>query len=548
VTVVADLNAQRAHGAKAWPLLVNDGWALSLVVVVYCWYALLFQVLTLYGSARSTKNPAWPVALLSIVFLLLAVLLVDNLLTVLGDQGGAMPYKRTALSQAMLLSGFMLALLLGRKVPLGRWGWPTYCALACLTLVPGLVLRWDWLLIVQQVRLQADAQGYLEIALWMTLPWDGLYREPFFPLLLKMWFAVWEPGPLQARLLTVMLSLVLGMTLMIFLRPIFNRVWQVGLIGLLFSFHTLLAHSAAMGLREELVPLLILLMILAIPAKEPGDWRRWIVPGVVGGLLVLTRINLLTVIVPLALAAGWWAWSRPERQRWLAGLGVMVCIVLAMQLPNSIALALRYGDPMHTSNKHATWYRNAEFAGQPGHITRVEFAANGYAGTQVTWGEYLLGMHSLRDLTTGTLAGLYGFTLGDPARNTLFRFSTEPVVQTEYYTVAIGEGKQRWWEWALMLAGTIGWLRGLIWPGVALRVRLAAWVLLLFLLPLAPLQGWGLLPDRLLFTMMPLYLVVLADLVAAATECWRRFFRPTERVPNDEERVGPPIVPARVPV
>jgi uncharacterized membrane protein YhaH (DUF805 family) len=264
---------------------------------------------------------------------------------------------------------------------------------------------------------------------------------------------------------------------------------------------------------------LILSVILCVDrACRLNTQNSWTAAGILAGLLLLTRINTLTVLVPMTVAGLVLLWraqdpDHPLREKLKPLFGPVLFLVVALALlaPNLAIMHQRYGDPLHASSKHATWYRNAEFSGKPGFITHEEFLRDSYAGEQVSWGHYLFRMHTLTELTSGTLVGLYGFTMGKPAQDALFRFSTERKVNTEYWTAQQPQGPQRWWEILLMTAAAMGWVRGLVFPGVARTVRLTAWALLLFLLPLAPLQGWGLLPDRLIFTCMPLYLVLMAD-------------------------------------
>lgn len=514
VTVAVDVQGWRMKGAGVWPLDSAGGMVLPALLVLPWAGLFLFQVFR--GSDEKSCNRG------SLLPWLPALLMVSLALVQNGIFAPPPPTAWPLAAWGFLVLCGVLALLwpgLSRQSTFHKW--PSYLLLPTMgvMLLPAALTRWDWLLRFQQGLLQPDAVGYMEIAQWMTRIDDGLYREPFFPLLLRLGFETTAFGPLQGRLMTYGLSLLLGAVMILALRR-FASLAITALTLLAYATHELMAHSAVLVLREELVPLLVLGLALLLPARRFHTQQigRWVIAGICGGFLLNTRINTLTLILPLGILA-WWFAARPRSfhppairrtARAILGLILYGCFAIAMVLPNMAVMKARYGDAMHASNKHAAWYRNAEFAGQPGHVTREEFQRHAYAGLPTTWGEYLFGLHTISDVTSATVSGLLSFAGGTASRDTLFRFSLRRDLETEYLTLPKPTTAPAPWDAMIHLLALVGTVRALLGFSPPL-MRFCGWAFLLFLLPLAPLEGWGLLPHRLLFTMAPLTLLLAAE-------------------------------------
>lgn len=350
--------------------------------------------------------------------------------------------------------------------------------MACVS--AALWMRWRWLIALKDQSLLADASTYMQLAQGMRWGYDTGQREPFFVWLVWLFSRLTAWGPLALRLLTVLVSLAEGVLLILLALEFMSIPWAV-LVGMLYAFNPVLAQSAPLGLREEVLPCAAMLFLFAcIRARERDNARWYHVLAVAGAVAcVLTRLNALTLVVPAYTVFAWLGRWRPRTI--MAAAAVFVIVVVPHFIHNQIV----FGDFLRANNIYGTWWRNFEFAGRPGFITREEFNKNGNAGTQITLSDYLFKHHRPVDLTTATLHGFWKLTAGTAARDSLLRVSSTVQVN-DFFVPTVPAGQARWFEWLLLGAFLIG-------IPASLRLR-NGWCLVttLFLLemPVAFIWGW----------------------------------------------------------
>ncbi|MCC6739758.1 MAG: hypothetical protein IT452_11995, partial [Planctomycetia bacterium] len=79
--------------------------------------------------------------------------------------------------------------------------------------------------------------------------------------------------------------------------------------------------------------------------------------------------------------------------------------------PYLVFNAAKTGKPLAPMQAHAQFWRNHEFAGQPGFPTRAEVVQNSYCGPPETPFHYVFGLHSLPEVAGRYVSGLWaGYT------------------------------------------------------------------------------------------------------------------------------------------
>jgi len=110
------------------------------------------------------------------------------------------------------------------------------------------------------------------------------------------------------------------------------------------------------------------------------------------------------IIVPLL--AGAWAVLKWRRDAVAEAVAFTMIAWLAVT-PFLVNCRREFGSAFHPLNTHARYWRNHEFAGQPGHLTRDEVLANAYGGEPTTSARYVLGMHSLPEVVARYARGYW---------------------------------------------------------------------------------------------------------------------------------------------
>lgn len=326
-------------------------------------------------------------------------------------------------------------------------------------------------------------------------------REPFFLLVAKGAFLLLGASDthlrfvsLGASLLAVGLAWRLG-------RRLLGAGWGwLPALGMAVSVPLIVESGRGLRLEVETV----LLLLFADAAFTRPAWPpilRSASAGLAGGLLVLTRSSHLPgLAVLIGLAASRWAvgWRRRA-----ALAAAAVAIMAGLYAPHAVALSRAYGEPFPDQARHARWLANQEFAGQPGFPSREVLSRDAYAGSRLTYLDYLFRLHAPAEVAMGTLGGL-GKILTH----------MDLVGHVDAVEGRLGV-RLHWVDWLLAALGPLGML-------AALR-RQEAWLpvaVVVLTLPIAfpyDRSVFGADQYRLLLHVFPLYLCCLGCLGRSLT-------------------------------
>lgn len=255
-----------------------------------------------------------------------------------------------------------------------------------------------------------DALEYKAYAERMTLFGEnGFYsasfdvREPFFPLVAKAFFLVLSSSDTHLRLLSFSLSILVIVLVYGLAKALFGSA--VGLLaatGIALNLPLVLESGSGLKLELEMV-LLLALCHVGFVKWEMAPLHRFLVLGLLGGLITLTRSSYLPGLALLMVAAAW-THERPlKRIALMTSLAVLLMALLFA--PHQFMIYKRHGDPFWDSNMHARWYANREFGGKPGFQSLEELQRSPYAGPKITYAEYLYHLHTPAEAIIGTVRG-----------------------------------------------------------------------------------------------------------------------------------------------
>ncbi len=290
------------------------------------------------------------------------------------------PVEPGIANKALALAFFCLALIFARGLALGD---KTTMLLSALT-AAGLILRWSALCAHWHIPLEGDASGYWQLAreLKLSNPFATGIREPAFIWLMKLG-TLFGDSERSARFVSLIFSCAL-----------IPMTWRLGRrIGLtnltclitatLAAFNPFSIFMASQGLQLEFFSVLILYF------TELCLSDRAIAAGVTGALLILTRIQAVAAVFPLAIIAAFRTRSgmKETARRLLLPALALVALLCAAKINTG----------SFTGNlDHAARYYTAAEHGGPGTI-----AAHG----NVTLGKYLFSDGSMLRLALKTLNG-----------------------------------------------------------------------------------------------------------------------------------------------
>lgn len=219
------------------------------------------------------------------------------------------------------------------------------------------------------------------------LAFRGVLREPLWPLLLAAPVHLFEShSDIAIRVASVAGFVFMVIAFQLLAGELFGGWWAfAGALSLAIS--PWLVFESARGLREEASGGMIMLVCLGLVRPKAGP-KRFVVLFALAGLSGLLRWDSMVVVLPVLLVA--LVVHRPAAWAWVVAPLVLVVIVA----PLVVGSFVETGDPLYFSNEHAKFFRNIEFHDQPGFPTSAELATNSFAGPPITWGQYVLGLHS----------------------------------------------------------------------------------------------------------------------------------------------------------
>lgn len=237
--------------------------------------------------------------------------------------------------------------------------------------------------------LNGDARGFYERARKPHSFYAAHIREPLFPALLRTAFAVTgSTDEVVARQFSgwanIALTILIGL--------LATRL--VGLPGgalatWLYAGTPVTTYYGVSGLRESSMGFLILLLVLLLLLDR--TWLTRLGCALCAAAIPLLRLEGL-LVVPLLVGA--WALLQWRKSITFEAAALTLIAWLATA-PFLFHCQREFGSAFHSLNTHATYWRNHEFAGQPGYLTRDEVLADAYAGPPTTSAQYVFGLHSL---------------------------------------------------------------------------------------------------------------------------------------------------------
>jgi hypothetical protein len=313
-----------------------------------------------------------------------------------------LPRRHTVL--LIVLSFGLAAAVLCRR-------WPLALSTA-LILALAASLRFESAVNVFYLPLDPDSVAYTHAAGIMRLFTEtGFfsarfgYREPGYVLLLRSYMQVFGTSDFTLRLLTVMLSTLGVWAVLRVARAVWGDV-AGQIAGLVMALNVPLVTESARVLRLELEIVLCMAFFYIAFART---WRSgWLLPtlglSAVGGLLVWTR----STYVPIVLVLGSYAVLRQAGFKAAVGGALITAAVIAScVVPYRYGMFKVYGDPYYDTSLYARWNANAEFVGHPGFPTMSEIQANPFVGPRITYGDYMFGLHTRREIVEGTASGYW---------------------------------------------------------------------------------------------------------------------------------------------
>ncbi len=252
---------------------------------------------------------------------------------------------------------------------------------------------------------RADVRSYLDRAQSMSLFgfYDASFREPFYVSLVSSFLWLFGGREIGILIQSFFFSVAVLPLFYLLTARLATNWWALAAL-VPVTLHEWLILEAPTGYRMSTYVFFLLVFVGWIFLGETKRW--WVdaaVTGILGATLCLIRLSGLSLVVPLLLLKAWDL--RKEKGSKYALTSFFV--VLALIGPFLLNCYLDHGDPFYAVSFHTQFWLNAEKTEQ--------------APQQVSLSRYLLGLHSLRELTAGTLKGLTTLPLRT-FWNGLFRF------------------------------------------------------------------------------------------------------------------------------
>lgn len=273
--------------------------------------------------------------------------------------------------------------------------------------VPPLYALWLALdgLPPKSAPLGADAEGYFVMSRYIRPEvWiEGGSREPLWIFGNSIVMQIFGETPTTLRVTTIVLFVALVVAAQLLARQVVGPWLAIG-CGAVLAASPYLVLQSSTGLREEAGALFTVLVALVVMHHRPG-WRWPLALAALAGFGAMIRWDSLIMTLPVVAVAFWL--HRPT----LRQAGAAAALFAVIVVPFCVGNARNNGDPLHHSNVHSKFFRNFEFAGKPGYVSRAEFETNAFAGPEETWGSYLFEDHDLGWVIDRTWEGTFNTAL-----------------------------------------------------------------------------------------------------------------------------------------
>lgn len=325
----------------------------------------------------------------------------------------------TGLLVVFLLFYIFILIFASRKFKIFATGNPPIFLLVIVFMALGFYFRWAHLIERVGHPLDPDAKGYLAISLqgkglFQTVSDNPPYiREPLFIWFIRSAFLIFgDKTDAALRFLTVLLSVCVIPATYFAGRRLFGNFPAIP-ASLFCALNPYFIDMSARGLRMELYILCVLLFLVTLDRLGEKDPWKGVRCGLAGGICALTRLTSLSFTIPLTFYFAIRKKANP------AAIVFSLVIPFIMIFPHIRFNYAAKGDPFFSSNIHARFYRNREFAGEPGFLTSVQVKADPYGGEPISTFEYIFGLHSFPQVISGTLKGLFRIFFGGYVRGGL---------------------------------------------------------------------------------------------------------------------------------
>lgn len=189
---------------------------------------------------------------------------------------------------------------------------------------------------------------------------------PLQPLLIAPFFLLFGVSTVAAKLPNV----VVMAALLLLVYRVGAARWspRVGLLAALFlAVHNYLFNGVLYPLNDLVFTLLALACVVvlsrlveALTAGTAGHdrtprWWRWVVLGLLGGLLYLAKPSGLVLLAGAALWALWRAWRAGVARRLIAGGALAAGSALVVVLPWLVRNLTTFGVPFYSTEQYDAW-------------------------------------------------------------------------------------------------------------------------------------------------------------------------------------------------
>jgi hypothetical protein len=302
-----------------------------------------------------------------------------------------------------LLAGYWLAV---------RREWPRGAMILALAVVTaaGTFWRRDCVESCRGEPLQPDVRLFQQQALHTFNPYAAGLKSPLWSAMHAPLVRLWDDPDQAMRFWSWIFGVAMLPIAGLVIGRLFDPVVGVVVAGLLAA-DPYLVLLCCEGLREEMGLCLWMAVLLLLFDRPGRSWKRVLLAGLTGGVLIWLR-NV--EVVPLMALVAWAAAS--QRWNWRQAATSLLMPVLIV-LPFYISQYRASGDAFAMEERDARGLVNLEFMGRPvpagvNMPTESQAAADPFAGKLISPWKYLFGMHSLGDLARRQVWGSWHIIAG----------------------------------------------------------------------------------------------------------------------------------------